>query len=146
MSVAGFDIGGLDSTDLSNEGVKMGVRHPTTKRPLETEGGQKVTITLLGSDSDKYNDILNKIRRKRVEAVRDGELDEVELTEVVMKEADDIIAACTLGWEGIDWDGEPFPFSHENALKLYKRIRWLRNQADEFMQERSNFFPREADS
>jgi hypothetical protein len=28
------------------------------------------------------------------------------------------IASRILGWKGIEWEGEPLPFSHENALML----------------------------
>jgi hypothetical protein len=50
----------------------------------------------------------------------------------------DTAAACTAGWEFIEWEGAPLEFSLENARKLYT-INWLLEQVSSFILDRANF-------
>jgi hypothetical protein len=51
------------------------------------------------------------------------------------------MAKCTKGWSGITEGGVEVKFSYENAVKLYTKYLWLREQIDRFMADRSNFLP-----
>jgi phage/plasmid-associated DNA primase len=56
-------------------------------------------------------------------------------------ESVELLAKCTKGWSGITESGKEVPFSYENAVKLYTKYLWLREQIDRFMADRSNFLP-----
>ena len=49
----------------------------------------------------------------------------------------EVLAACTLGWKGVVVDGAPLPCSRDNAIMLYTRFPWLREQVDQFVSDRS---------
>jgi hypothetical protein len=49
------------------------------------------------------------------------------------------LAACTLGWSGFVLNGQEPECTPENARRLYEQMPWLREQAQEFISERSNF-------
>lgn len=62
------------------------------------------------------------------------------------EEADgiEILAARTLGWEGLLEDGEPVPFTHEKARELYGQegLLWLRKQLMAALGDEALFFSR----
>lgn len=133
-----MDFAKLDTVEASNEGAVMHVHGPDGQPVYQEDAeGQPtdrpVTITLLGDDSD----ILVKFDRASVNANLRG----TQPLTAEISEAKSInrLARATVGWSGIDLDGEPLPFSEENAKKLYKRFRWLRQQAFMFLSDRANF-------
>ncbi|SFS42233.1 hypothetical protein [Brevundimonas viscosa] len=127
-----MDLASLDTADVANEGVAMPVHGPDGQ-PVLQEDGAAVTITLLGDDSDE----LVKFDRQLVNrSLRGGQPITAELAEA--KEISRL-ARATVGWSGIVLDGEVLKFSEENAKKLYKRLRWLRQQVRVFVADRANF-------
>lgn len=127
-----MDLAALDTSEVANEGVPMPVHGPDGQ-PVLQEDGSPVTITLLGDDSDE----LVKFDRQLVNRnLRGGQQITAELAEA--KEINRL-ARATVGWDGVVLDGEVLNFSEENAKKLYKRFRWLRQQVRVFVSERVNF-------
>ena len=61
------------------------------------------------------------------------------LTEQAAKYQARELAEITVDWENIDWDGAVFPFNKENAVKMYARYKWIREQLIEFIAERANY-------
>lgn len=133
-----FDLSALDSTTAANEGAVLHLRHPATGRPLEDAEGNPITITLAGSDSDAYRKAQRQITNRRLaETKRRGGL---KLTsEELEEEALDILAVCTLAWSGIVVEGEALACTAANARKVYQRFSWIKEQADEFIGDRSAF-------
>ena len=58
----------------------------------------------------------------------------------------ELLAACTLGWSGIEWKGAPLEFNQSNAVMLYRELSWLRSQVELFIADRQNFFLTPANS
>lgn len=135
----------LNFSETADQGKDMVVLHPTARTPLKGADGNPVTITLVGSDSDIYVKAINKNR--------DANIDEMRRRAKFSSEADDykgakLLARCTITWRGIPvgWlngtaDETLAEFSYENALKMYSNrgVRWLREQVDEYIADRSNF-------
>ena len=125
-----FDLAKLDTAKVAEEGAELRVAHPTTGEDLG------ITITLIGTDSKTFRDI-SKIRATMAlkKKTREIDLDQNEQDSI------ELLARCTKGWSGITENGKDIPFNHENAVQLYTKYLWLREQIDRFMADRSNFLP-----
>ena len=125
-----FDLAKLDTAKVAEEGAELRVAHPTTGEDLG------IKITLIGTDSKTFRDI-SKIRATMAlkKKTREIDLDQNEQDSI------ELLARCTKGWSGITENGKDIPFSHENAVELYTKYLWLREQIDRFMADRSNFLP-----
>lgn len=123
---------GINIDDIKFEdGSEMVVLHPTTGEPLVDDNGQTATIKLAGVDSEIYRKASNRITNRRFKKNRSQQMT------VERMEADtlEIICACTLQWTGLLIGGQV----PKNAEELYSGAKWLRQQADEFMQDRANY-------
>lgn len=125
-----FDLAKLDTAKVAEEGAELHVAHPTTGEDLG------ITITLIGTDSKTFRDISkSRATASLKKKTREIDLDQNE------SDAVELLARCTKGWSGITENGKDIPFGHENAVELYTKYLWLREQIDRFMADRSNFLP-----
>lgn len=129
-----MDLSTIDTTATANEGAVLELRGPDDAA-LYTADGSPVTITLLGKDSDVYTREVNananrflKQRGKATITAEGSKADGIRL-----------LAKCTADWSGIRVDGEDLPCNLENAVKLYNRFAWIKEQVDEFIADRANF-------
>jgi hypothetical protein len=133
-----FDISSLDSRTRSQQGVKFMLRHPRTNAQLLNEAKEPIFITLAGSNSDTYEAATDAAQLVRADYAARG----VTLTrEFLRNERANVVAACTMGWNFDDRDGEPFPYSPENAVSLWadKRVNWMLSEAYAFLSNEANF-------
>lgn len=130
-----FDLSQFDTVAAANQGATLHLRHPATGKKLEDAEGNPITITLAGSDSDLYRKAQRQITNRRLnETKKRGGLKMT--SEELEEEALDILVACTLGWSSnLVIDGEV----PANARKIYQRLPWTKEQADDFVNERSHF-------
>ena len=125
-----FDLAKLDTAKVAEEGAELRVAHPITGEDLG------ITITLIGTDSKTFRDISkSRATASLKKKTREIDLDQNE------SEAVDLLAKCTKGWTGISENGKEVVFSFDNAVQLYTKYLWLREQIDRFMADRSNFLP-----
>lgn len=129
-----MDLNALKPTK-ADEGAVMDVRHPETEEPIEG-----MSITLLGQDSNVYRKIslakqqvaLNRISKgKRV-----VDLDAEKLAE---DSVDDLVK-MTVTWTGFSLDGKELKPTPENFRMVYTEWQWIKEQAQEFVASRANFF------
>lgn len=135
-----FDLDALDTKTPSENGVDMPLRD-LSGQPMTDKAGKPVTIRVKGPDSDTYRRLTRAQVRKRLEQAAAGEkLAEDEDAERNESDAIDIMAACTVSWQGInDKAGNPIPCDVKNAAELYRRYPTVRDQVDLFISARSNF-------
>lgn len=125
-----FDLAKLDTAKVAEEGVELHVAHPTTGEDLG------IVITLIGTDSKTFRDISkSRATASLKKKTREIDLDQNE------SDAVELLAKCTKGWTGITENGKEVAFSYDNAVQLYTKYLWLREQIDRFMADRSNFLP-----
>ena len=125
-----FDLAKLDTAKVAEEGAELRVAHPTTGEDLG------ITITLIGTDPKTFRDISkSRATASLKKKTREIDLDQNESDSV------ELLAKCTKGWTGITENGKEIVFSFENAVQLYTKYLWLREQIDRFMADRSNFLP-----
>ena len=125
-----FDLAKLDTAKVAEEGAELRVTHPTTGEDLG------ITITLIGTDSKTFRDISkSRATASLKKKTREIDLDQNE------SDAVELLAKCTKGWTGITENGKEVAFSYDNAVQLYTKYLWLREQIDRFMADRANFLP-----
>lgn len=131
-----MDLSRLDTRERAETGEKMTVENPATGETVKDDAGNPVTITLLGNDSTamrrRQNDLTNEILKKgfRPKSITAEKTEENRL---------ETLAIATIAWSGIELDGQVLECTRENAVKLYTRLPWLRDQADAFVGDRANF-------
>jgi len=116
----------MDFTKLKN------VSDEGTWIDIETPDGEKtdVRVYILGSDSDTYRKLSREQNNKRF---KKGKLD-IDASEIE-NDAFNLTIACVLDWEGV----EGMEFTKANARQLFTEHRWLRDQVEAAIHDRSNF-------
>ena len=127
-----FDLTSLDTNEAAEKGAVCEIMHPTENTPLG------IKITLAGADSDIYRKTVNKSVNKRVQRLRPGQ--SVPFTAEEQEESGlNLLAICTLAWEGVIVEGEELPCTQENVKMVYQRFPWIKEQVDQFIGDRANF-------
>lgn len=148
-----IDLNDIDTVKGSNEGFDVSIYHPGTNADIG------IIITVLGKDSDAFQEKSRQQNKKRMAKLTKGGFRAQNLTPAPEEiEADGIalLAACTKGWKTLavkDKEGnivEPIkdtiliggkelPFTEENAINLYGRFPWIKEQVDVAIGDRANF-------
>ena len=135
-----MDISKLRVTEGSNAGAVYHVNDPFNEEPAfftdivdSVEVEKPVTVTLLGPDSDVYRKASLNSSRKVLK--KRGKVDPQDLDDSAIFS----LAECILGWEGLEDEGQPIQFTRQNAIALLRSEKWLRDQLNEFHQDRRNF-------
>lgn len=134
-----MDLSKIDLASAAEQGATMQLKHPVNGQLLfDGEGDHKkaITITLAGRDSERFQRAYRSIQNRRL-GRRNKEKQTVEQFE---NETIELLARATLGWQHITLEGAPLEFSEQNARRLYERLPWVREQIDEFIEDRQNFF------
>ena len=61
--------------------------------------------------------------------------------ESIEAEAIEVLIACTLDWANVAFEGEVLECTKANIRKVYTAFPWVREQVDEFVDDRANFMP-----
>lgn len=127
-----YDLANFDLTVLANEGAEIELKHPVNGEGIGS------FISIIGTDSDTYQSAIAALRNKRIEAAKNAKT--VNMTaEDIDEQNIDLLAACTTGFRDLILDGETVVFSVANAKKIYTRFKWIRDQIDNEIGDRSNF-------
>lgn len=113
--------------EQANDGVWMEVEDPRGA-PMG------VHLLLAGIDSDHYNKQLRKHQDKMLNKKNQKmSADEAENFSI------ELLTACTLNWEGVEYDGVALECNKDNVRWLYRSFGFIRDQVDDFIGDRSNF-------
>lgn len=129
---APFDFASRDVAAKAEEGAELEVLDPVTG---EAVGAY---ITLAGADSVVHRKAVANISKRRFnnqKGFRNKGFD----PERMEAESIEILAACTLSWKGVTLEGAALPCSRDNAIKMYTRFPWLREQVEAFISDRSEY-------
>lgn len=130
-----MDLASLDTAEAANQGAVLELRGPDGS-PILQDDKSPVTITLLGDDSD----ILTKVNNRHAnQYLRGGPGGSTITAEMTRANEINKFAAATVGWSGIEVDGEVLKHTDENAKALYRRFGWIRDQVRVFIADRANF-------
>lgn len=113
----------------------MNLVHPVDGTTLKGDDGVPLSITVYGADSDQFRSIVRQYGNKRLNEKKNKKQRMEELEEMSAK----ILAKVTVSWHNIVENGEQLTCNEENAFKVYGEYPWIREQVDEFVNDRSNF-------
>lgn len=117
--------------------------HPKTKAVLKDDHGTIVVFRVKGADSFDFRTARAGLVQRTFKELRkeDGtidELDERALDDKVCVE----MGLATEGWSGeLSLDGVIIPPGPEGAAKVYRHVRWMREQVEQAHRDRARFFP-----
>jgi len=131
-----MDLNRLNTQKLSNEGAWM------TVVDIGTGEETDIQILLAGVDSDHFREAKKDWDRRRREKLEKGKglptAEELEKARLAM------LVTCTLDWRNLELEGKPLACTKAAANHVYRNFPWLREQADQFIEDRRNFLPPEA--
>ena len=129
------DLSMIDTVKGANEGFAVRIYHPGTNEDLD------ITINVLGKDSDEFQKVSRSQSKKRMAKLSKGGFRATTNVPVEEIEADGIqlLAACTKSWSGIIIDGKAVECSTDNAVMVYERFPWIKEQIDTAIGDRANF-------
>lgn len=127
-----MDLNKYNLSKSADAGADLALEDPVTGEELD------VIITLLGSDSAAYRNKAREMQRDRISKMAKSRSKKLDLS-VSEKEECELLAACTIGWDGIELDGVEIKFTYDEAVKLYLDFPWIKEQVDEFIGDRANF-------
>lgn len=125
------DLSSLDDAKKKHEeGIGVSVLGADGKTPLG------FSIRVAGPDSDRAQKAQEELTDELIEQGNAGSLNGREATQRGVK----YLARITLGWEPkIILDGQELAYSPENAEKLYRRHKFIREQVDRAAGNRAGF-------
>jgi hypothetical protein len=88
----------------------------------EADETKPVTITITGSYSVRAKRAMEAARDARTGRI--GHLDGEEAFAFNLE----VLAACILDWQGFTADGQPYPYTRDNAIALLRDVPWIREQ------------------
>jgi hypothetical protein len=98
--------------------------------------GAVASSDLVGKDSKEYRKAQRVITERRLKSrSKANRID----PEAIEHEAVDILVACTVEWEGFAEDGKELEFNKANIRRVYTNYPWVKEQVDEFVDDRGNF-------
>lgn len=127
----------VDTVSLAEAGQRLELRDAIGNVMVSTGGA--VAVTLLGVDSTKYRDTMDRVTRARVEALQKAAQTGAQIPQDKNAFAIEVLSAVTTGWENVnDSQGNPIAFTPENVSALYAYPA-IREQVDAFVSSRANF-------
>lgn len=133
-----FDLNSLKPVK-ADDGAVLEIKHPDTEEVIPD-----MTITLLGQDSKVYRKIQMAKQQAVLTRISKGkraiDLDAEKLAE----DSIDDLVQLTVDWSGFALDGKTLEPTPENIRLVYNEWAWIKEQATEFVADRSNFFRSDA--
>ena len=132
----GIDLTTIDTVKGANEGFDVQIYHPGTMVDLG------IKINVLGKDSDEFQKVSRSQSKKRMAKMTKGGFRAQNLTpppEEIEQDGLELLAKCTKDWLLVVIDGKDIECNYENALMVYERFPWIKEQVDTAIGDRSNF-------
>ncbi|WP_018900423.1 hypothetical protein [Rhizobium sp. 2MFCol3.1] len=124
------DLSTLDkAVQAQNDGIDVDIKGLDGKTPLG------FSIKVAGPDSDR--------QRKAVDDLTDEYLDREDASHTTAAELDrralQVLARSIISWTPIKLDGQDLECTEENAVKLFTRFRFIREQVEKKAGKRASF-------
>ena len=121
-------------------GAKMEVEHPATGETMRDADGNEAYIMLQSIESDKGVKVSNKILNENLSAMQKKKGQGLSAEKTIEQTAQ-MLAELTEDWYLVNFDGEPVEdaCTKENAKQLFLNAKWLREQAEDFVNDLGNF-------
>ena len=134
-----MDLSNYNVEKMAEQGAWMELENPEDGSVLQTDE-KPVRIKLLGTDSKTWRNKNREYQRQRIARMARTRSKNIDYS-MSDEDACQMLAECTVEWEGIQENGEAIEFSVDAAYDLYMKYVWMREQVDVFVGDRANFFP-----
>jgi len=132
-----MDLANIDLQAFAEQGIEVRLQHPSTGEYLLDGDDNQVTITVLGKDSELWQNTAKRVNAKNAARYKDRKIPPSALENALYE----ILAECTIEWsKSIEYNGEVLPCNKENALMLYEKRNWIAEQLIEEAADRSAYF------
>lgn len=125
-----LDLGSLQRSDTTT----VEILHPVSGDAT----GMKVVVH--GVDSPTYREADRALRNRRLHVLQHSGRASKITAEGTDKDGLELLVRCTAAWEGFTENGQPLPFSKDNARRVYEEHPWLRRQVDAAVTDAASFF------
>lgn len=131
-----MDLANLDLSKNAEIEAVLHVVHPISLEEQFDDNGNPVTITVLGMESS----IAKRIGKARAQKQLNSRKNKQDLDEI--KEFSiSLLAKLTVASSGFKENGIEVNLADNNeAIRVYNQYSWLRDQLDEFIMDRANFY------
>ena len=131
-----MDLAGLDFSAKSENFADMIVIHPVTQEEMIGPDGEFVTITLLGMESAVAKRMTKARAQKQLNARKNKiDIDEARAFTTSLQ------AKLIVKSHGLMENGQELDMTDPSvAVDVLTRFSWLREQIDEFVTDRGNFY------
>ena len=124
---------------MADDGAVLNLVHPESEEVIEG-----MTITLLGQDSKVYRKLQMGKQQTALNRMAKGkkaiDLDAEKLSEDSIED----LVKLTTAWTGFALDGKNLELTPDNARMVYNEWSWIKEQVQEFVGNRANFFRTDA--
>jgi hypothetical protein len=114
---------------LPSESAVMKLKHPATGEEIEG-----IELDIFGSDSKRFRDLQLAAAKEILGRKRGAEIDLDDNESKAIQR----LASLTGDIRGMTEDGKPVT----DAAYLYGKYKWIREQVDLYITDRSNFLPK----
>ena len=111
----------------------MNVRHPITGKLTGA------TITLFGPDSQESQELDAKLSDKRLQRIQQRGVQKISSAELAEMQLEKLVG-LTKEIQNFFVKGEIYASTKTNIMNLYHGNPWLREQVQDFLEDRRNFF------
>ena len=133
-----LDLAALDTTDKAEAGEWMHLEGPNGEDLFVND--EPVRILLMGADSKEYLRLQHRQTTKRVnEMTKGGKRKNNRWSEDMYEGNIDLLVKATKGWENVVYEGKSLEPTAPSIRMIYERLNWVREQAWDFINDRSNY-------
>lgn len=123
----------FDLETSADKGAFLHLEHPVTGEKLYTDDGKAIGMDAVGVDSSQYRRKMSSMANQKM-----GKRQKNPTLEKAEQEGSELLAACVVKCHNMVFGGEEYtPKNIEQCLLKYRAVR---EQLDEFVGDRRNFF------
>lgn len=127
----------LNVSEVSESGIDIELVHPATGEGLDA------WVRVRGKDSRTVQNHARKVmndmqKREKIAKGKNKDTD-MSIEELEMLAVERAVIRI-ISWRGIEEDGQPVPFTVENATRILKDNPWIREQVLENSDDLTGFF------
>ena len=127
----------LNVSEVSESGIDVELVHPATGEGLDA------WVRVRGKDSRTVQNHARKVvndmqKREKIAKGKNKDAD-LSIEELEMLAVERAVVRI-ISWRGIEEDGQPVPFTVENATRILKDNPWIREQVLENSDDLTGFF------
>jgi hypothetical protein len=134
-----FDIAKFKAGD-DERPVDLPIEYPNGEPIIGTDG-KPVVLQVVSIDDPRYKRVQRRVIDERIAKSQRKRGNKAMTAAELEQEAVRLVAAAIVGWTpNMQNDGQPFPYTAENAEALCRGLPFVQEQVDAAINDRERFF------